>query len=110
MENTKAQTTKGQGRIAQLTAIVCALAVLSACTPRPVSPERAADICEERAQKAQGVTGEVGIGVNSNSGAFSSLKLGVSSDYLQGRDPQIVYERCVFDKTGQAPIRPANLR
>lgn len=98
------------GRFGALAASVCVAVALAGCTPTPVSPEKAADICEERAQRAQGVYGEVSVGVNSNTGVSSGLKLGVSSDYLQGRDPQIVYERCVFDKTGQAPIRPANLR
>lgn len=89
---------------------VVTLCVAAACTPVPVSPERAAEICEDRARAAQGPTGRVTVGTNSNTGAFGGVELGVSSDFLAGRDPQAVYEECVFDKTGEAPIRPPRLR
>ena len=42
--------------------------ILVACAP--ISPERAADQCEDRARAAQGPEVEIGIGVNSNSGGF----------------------------------------
>ena len=86
------------------------LVMLAACTVPPVSPERAAEICEERARAAQGPTGRVTVGTNSNSGAFGGAQVGVSSDFIAGRDPETVYETCVFDRTGQAPIRPPVLR
>ncbi|MEO1537039.1 MAG: hypothetical protein AAFR73_04855 [Pseudomonadota bacterium] len=79
---------------------------LGACGP--VSPERAADMCEERARAATGPTGEIGVGVGSD-GAKGSLEIGVTSDYILGRDPYIVYETCVREKTGQGPIRPLEL-
>ena len=88
----------------------CGAIFLSACTPKAITPHEAADICEDRARKAQGVHGEVEVGVNSKTGVSSGIKIGVTSDYLKGRDPLVVYERCVFDKTGQAPIRPVLLR
>ncbi len=77
--------------------------VLAACGP--MSPERAADVCEDRARAALGPTGTVGIGVGSG-GTSSSIEIGVTSDYIRGRDPYIVYEECVRQKTGQGPIRP----
>ena len=80
--------------------------ILGACGP--MSADRAADLCEDRARAATGVTGEIGIGVGSN-GASSSVELGVTSDFLQGRDPYEVYESCVRQKTGQGPIRPLDL-
>ena len=90
--------------------LLCAIVAVSACAP--VSPERAADLCEERARAAQGVTGEVGIGVAGGSGRQTGLVTNVdvgfslSSDTIRGRDPYQVYDRCVRDKTGQGPIRP----
>ncbi len=82
---------------------VLVLIALSACGP--MSPERAANVCEDRARAATGPTGEIGIGVGSD-GASGSVEIGVTSDYIQGRDPYQVYEDCVRQKTGQGPIRP----
>lgn len=81
---------------------------LAACGP--VSPERAADMCEERANAATGPTGEVGIGVNNSGDVKSKLEIGITSDFLQGRDPYEVYDTCVRKKTGQGPIRPLVLK
>ncbi|KPP84170.1 MAG: hypothetical protein HLUCCA08_01530 [Rhodobacteraceae bacterium HLUCCA08] len=82
---------------------------LVACTPQPVDPERAAQRCEERARAAAGPTGEVRLGANSEDGPFAGVSIGISSDYLAGRDPMAVYEQCVYDLTGAAPIRPPRL-
>jgi hypothetical protein len=87
-----------------------AFLVLSACTPVPVSPERAAEICEDKARAAQGSTGRVSVGTNSRTGGFGGLKIGLSSDFIAGRDPLEVYAQCIFDRTGAAPIRPPVLR
>jgi hypothetical protein len=81
--------------------------ILAACGP--MSPERAADVCEDRARAAQGPTAEIGIGVGSG-GTSGSVEVGVTSDYLRGRDPYVVYDECVRQKTGQGPIRPLDLR
>lgn len=82
-------------------------ALLAACGP--VSPEVAARQCEEQARRAAGPTGEVGIGINSDGDVSTGVSIGISSDFLRGRDPYEVYEECVFRKTGQAPIRPLEL-
>ena len=58
------------------------LLALAACDPVPISPERAADICEAQARAAQGPTGRIAIGTNSNSGPFTSAEIGISGDYL----------------------------
>lgn len=86
------------------------LLALAACDPVPISPERAADICEAQARAAQGPTGRVSIGTNSNSGPFTSAEIGISGDYLAGRDPVEVYTQCVIARTGAGPIRPPRLR
>jgi hypothetical protein len=94
----------------QAAAILFAALVASACAPVPISPERAAEICEQKARDAQGPTGSVTIGTNSNDGAFASASIGVNTDFLRGLDPLEVYENCVFERTGAAPIRPPRLR
>lgn len=86
------------------------LLFLAACAAQPMSPERAAQHCEERARAAQGPTGSVTYGVNSNSGGYSNLEIGLTGDFLAGRDPLEVYRDCVVARTGQEPIRPPNLR
>lgn len=91
------------------------LAVLALSACGPMSPERAADLCEERARAATGPTGEIGVGVGTINGALnrtvtsSRVEIGVTSDYIQGRDPYVVYDECVREKSGQGPIRPLNL-
>jgi len=79
-------------------------AVLAACAP--LSPERVADLCEDRARAATGPTGSVQIGVGSGGNVRTGLAIGVSTDFLKGADPYVVYEDCVRQKTGQGPIRP----
>lgn len=86
------------------------LALLAGCTLPPMDPFRAADLCEERARAAQGPTGSITIGANSQTGGFTSAEIGVTGDFLQGRDPLEVYESCVISRTGQPPIRPLVLR
>lgn len=83
---------------------------VAACTPPLLSPERAADICEDQARAAQGPTGNVTVGANTSDGPFSSVSIGLSSDFLTGRDPLEVYEQCVFQRSGQPPVRPPDLR
>lgn len=88
--------------------LLVGLSALAACGP--ISPERAADICEDRANAALGPTGELGVGISSNGGARGSVEIGVTSDYIRGRDPHEVYESCVRQKTGEGPIRPLEIR
>ena len=75
-----------------------------------MTAERAADICEERARAAQGPTGGITFGVNNRSGTTVEAEIGVTSDFLRGTDPDLVYDRCVIELTGEGPIRRPNLR
>ncbi|MFO8127561.1 hypothetical protein [Yoonia sp.] len=84
------------------------IVVMTACTP--MSPERAADICEERARAAQGPEVGLTLGANSESGPFASGSISISADAIRGRDPIAVYESCVFNLTGEMPVRPPRLR
>lgn len=86
------------------------LALLGLAACGPMSPERAADVCEDRANAAAGPTGEIGIGVTNRGKVGGNLEIGVTSDYLRGADPYQVYEDCVRQKTGQGPVRPLVLR
>lgn len=79
---------------------------LSACGP--ISPEMAADRCQERARAATGPTGSVSVGVGTE-GPTAGIEIGVTDDYLRGRDPYDVYDDCVRSMTGQGPIRPLDL-
>lgn len=87
---------------------VALLSVLALAACAPVSPELAAKKCEERARAAASpISGTAEFGV-SNDGIVSDLDVNIalSSDYVQGRDPYIVYDQCVRDLSGQGPIRP----
>jgi hypothetical protein len=87
---------------------VVLLLALAACGP--VSPRLAADQCEQRARAALGPTGEVYLGVASGiKGPAWGAKVGVSSDFIEGRDPFEVYDSCVRQLSGQGPIRPLDL-
>lgn len=86
------------------------LVMVVGCAPVPVDPEDVAQRCEERARAAQGPTGSVTIGVNSRSGPSVGGSVGVTGDFLAGRDPLDVYVSCVMQRTGQPPIRPPVLR
>ena len=85
-----------------------ALSVLAACTP--IDPEKAAQRCEKQARAAQGPTGAINVGTNSETGGFVRGNIGVSTDFLAGRDPNTVYETCVLRLTGELPIRRPVLR
>jgi len=84
--------------------LLASLLLLAACGT--ITPERAAQQCEERAQTAMGPSGKVTVGANSQTGGFASASFTISSDYLAGRDPYEVYRTCVIDLTGQEPYRP----
>ena len=83
------------------------LAMLAACGP--MSPERAADVCEDRARAATGPTGEASFGISSDGDFSTGVEIGITSDFIQGRDPYLVYDSCVRRRTGQGPIRPLDL-
>jgi hypothetical protein len=86
------------------------LSILAGCDVPPVTPEQAADRCEARARATQGPTGGVTIGANNRTGGFANAEIGISSDFLRGDDPLQVYQACVFQLTGQMPVRPPVLR
>ena len=80
--------------------------LLAACGP--MSPEAAARTCEARARAATGPTGEIYMGI-SNTGPRVGGSIGITSDYVRGRDPYLLYDQCVRARSGQGPIRPLDL-
>lgn len=79
------------------------LALLAACGP--ISVQQAEDQCFETARQARNPLAGSKVGMGS-AGFTGELKLTVSSDFVQGRDPSAVYDSCVFSKSGQPPTRP----
>ena len=77
---------------------------LTACGPIPLA--MAEQQCIEPAQLAQRLQGSFGIVADSNGNVGTTLSIGISSDYLAGRDPNQVYAQCVFQRSGQNPSRP----
>ncbi|WP_413870656.1 hypothetical protein [Albidovulum sp.] len=84
-------------------AFLPAVALMAACGP--MSVERAEDACFARAHLAAHPRGLVAAGAGTG-GAGSKLRLEVSSDWLQGRDPAALYDACVHQKSGRFPRRP----
>ena len=82
------------------------LLTIAACETGPIPVEQAEVVCSERAYRATRPTGAATIGASSSEGVFGGISIGLSSDFLLGRDPQEVYSKCVVDKSGQLPLRP----
>lgn len=90
-------------------ALLLALCVaIAACGPRTLSPEAAYEECTERARAATGPTGTIVAGASSE-GPFAGLRIGVTTDYLRGRNPHLVYDNCFRQLTGAGPTRPLQL-
>ncbi|MBK4214873.1 hypothetical protein JJJ17_02925 [Paracoccus caeni] len=82
------------------------LLAVAACGPVPV--DQAERICLRNAELAQRPRGEVIMGVaggSGSTGAVGRVTLDISSDYLAGRDPSDVFNRCVVNRSGQMPTR-----
>lgn len=78
--------------------------LLTACGPIPVAEAEKA--CLQQARLAQQPRGEVGLGFGSGGRTAANLDLTISSDYLLGRDPDVVFGDCVRSRSGQSPTRP----
>ena len=77
---------------------------LSACGPVPLA--QAERECVEQARLADAPRGTLQVGVNSDGGTYIGGEVGISTDYLAGRDPSQVYDQCVFNRSGQMQSRP----
>jgi hypothetical protein len=81
---------------------------LAACGPVTVAD--AERQCLARAYDATGPHGSVAVGVGGNGQARGKVSLGVTSDFLMGRDPSAVFDQCVYQKSGQPPTQPLYTR
>ncbi|CAM3176158.1 hypothetical protein PANO111632_06595 [Paracoccus nototheniae] len=82
------------------------IAVVAACGPVPV--DQAERVCLRDAQLAERPRGSIAMGVGSGSGgtrSYGGLELEISSDYIRGRDPSDVFNRCVMRRAGRMPDR-----
>ena len=76
----------------------------------PMSPDLAADRCEERARLAVHPRGHVYVGARTGvSHPVVGGQVTFSSDMFSGRDPYELYDTCVRQLSGQGPIRPLDL-
>ncbi|WP_439136737.1 hypothetical protein [Roseicyclus sp.] len=89
--------------IRALPLLVLVLPLLAACGQ--VSEENAYAQCSERARLAVQPRGEIGFGVGSD-GPAARGSVTISSDFIAGRDPQVVYDNCFRQLTGAGPTRP----
>lgn len=90
-------------------AIFVVAAILSACAPTPMRMDRAMEICSDRARDALGPRGFIAAGASSTGASYTSIGIGIHSDFLLGRDPEAIYQQCVLARTGELPPRPARL-
>ncbi len=74
-----------------------------------MSLEAAESKCADRARASMGPTGSVSVGLNSKTGVSTGARIGVSSDFLMGKDPQEVYFSCMQQLTGQPPVSALQL-
>ena len=77
---------------------------LASCGPIPV--DVAMRQCVEPAQLAQRPRGSVGFVADNHGNFGTNVTIGISADYLAGRDPDQVFASCVRGRSGQEPIYP----
>ena len=81
---------------------------LAACGPVPV--EQAELTCLRDAELAVRPQTNVALGVGTDfdgdTRGFGAVSVDLSGDYLMGRDPSDVYDRCVRRRSGQPPRQP----
>ncbi|GLK62607.1 MULTISPECIES: hypothetical protein [Paracoccus] len=86
--------------------LVPALLGLAACATAPIPVEQAERACLSAALDARAPRTEVGFGVGSHGVRGGYVKVGMSSDYIMGRDPSEIFNQCVLRRSGQMPTRP----
>ncbi|MDV7270405.1 hypothetical protein RYZ20_05775 [Thioclava sp. A2] len=84
-------------------ALLAAGFALAACAPLPV--HEAERICAEQAMQKP-LSGEAKMGINQDGKVISNIDMTLSLSTDMGRDPNEVYTRCVYNRSGQLPTRP----
>ena len=77
---------------------------LAACGPVPLA--QAERDCLQDARLAERPRGTLELGIGSGGRRHAALELDISADYLAGRDPEKVWQSCVYSRSGQIPTRP----
>jgi len=80
------------------------LLVIAACSPVPLA--QAERDCLQDARLAERPRGTVDFGLGPGGRGHAALDVEISSDFLAGRDPQKVWQSCVYNRSGQIPTRP----
>ena len=87
--------------------LIAGLVASAGCTPPPPpTPQQAQAKCLDEARGAAGPTGQVALGVSNTRGLQTGISIGVTDDFLRGRDPATVYAECFVRLTGAAPTIP----
>ena len=95
------------GRAPLAAAALAIGAGLSGCGPVPVAQAERSCLADARAATAP--QGEIALGLGSDGHGIRSagrLEMSVSADYIMGRDPYEVFDRCVRQRAGQPPTQP----
>ncbi|WP_394153464.1 hypothetical protein [Loktanella salsilacus] len=87
--------------------LIAGFAVLAACAPpTPPTLQQVEAKCSQEARAAAGPTGSIAVGASSSTGLRSGISIGVTDDFLRGRDPAVVYAECYTRLSGAAPLTP----
>lgn len=85
---------------------VCGVLLIGLASCGPIPVDVAMEQCIEPARLAQHPRGSIGIGADSRGNLATSVTIGISTDYLAGRDPDQVFASCVQGRSGQYPPVP----
>lgn len=84
-------------------AALALLPLIGGCGPVPV--DQAERQCAPRAHLAAKPQTTVSVAINSDGEASLGGAFGISTDYLNGADPNAVFAACVQQQSGQLPTR-----
>jgi hypothetical protein len=79
---------------------------LTGCAVPLLPVEVAEQNCLAQAQGATGPHGSASISMDNHGHVSTGLTIGVTTDFLAGRDPNQVYTECVYRASGQMPRQP----
>lgn len=79
---------------------IIALALLAGCEGKPVTMERAKEICRESVREKTQPTGSIGISANSAGEVGSSFSLTIP---VTSGDPEKMFRSCVISRSGSEP-------
>ena len=81
---------------------ICVAALTVACTPTPMTPERAERECRRQVNEADGVFGQVGVGVGTG-GTRAGGNITVTNRVLNPQTPEEFMADCTSRKLERRP-------